>query len=76
MATLMRVVYDATLLTVAFSGIRRAAGLDFNPKKIENETARSIVTQYLGLGDTIVDFAGGYLKQYDELFPPSKGGKR
>ncbi|KAJ3263010.1 hypothetical protein HDU76_012327 [Blyttiomyces sp. JEL0837] len=63
MSRLIHYAFDAALLSVAFAGAKRAAGVEFNPQKIENETARSIVQQYLGLGDWVVDYTAVKMRQ-------------
>ncbi|KAI8850273.1 hypothetical protein BC829DRAFT_361531 [Chytridium lagenaria] len=69
MSRLLHYVFEATLLTAAFSGARRVGGFDVDTKKIENETARTVVNQYLFVGDFVLDSAISQIKKYPEYFP-------
>ncbi|KAJ3108853.1 hypothetical protein HDU97_010125 [Phlyctochytrium planicorne] len=69
MSRLLHYVFEATLLTTAFSGARRAGGFELDLKKIENETARTIVSQYVYVGDYVLDTAIAQIKKYPDIFP-------
>ncbi|KAJ3217415.1 hypothetical protein HDU67_007998 [Dinochytrium kinnereticum] len=69
MSRLLHYVFEATLLTTAFSGARRVGGFDVDMKKIENETVRTVVNQYLFVGDWVLDTTISQIKKYPEIFP-------
>ncbi|KAI9346060.1 hypothetical protein DFJ73DRAFT_796815 [Zopfochytrium polystomum] len=68
MSRVIHYLFDATLLSVAFSGARRVGGFEFNESKIENETIRSVVKQYFGVGDWLVDYGIVTMTKYPEYF--------
>ncbi|TPX57193.1 hypothetical protein SpCBS45565_g08258 [Spizellomyces sp. 'palustris'] len=72
MARLLHYAFEAVLLSTAFSGARRAAGVDFNYQRIENETLRSVVGQYLRIGDWVIDTSADQLKKTPDYFVSSK----
>ncbi|KAL5034912.1 hypothetical protein RTP6_002687 [Batrachochytrium dendrobatidis] len=65
---LLQVGVDVTLVAAVAAGSQRAAGIELNQKKIENDTARMILTSYLRYGDWVIDSAASQLKQYPEWF--------
>ncbi|KAJ3115465.1 hypothetical protein HDU96_000624 [Phlyctochytrium bullatum] len=69
MSRLIHYAFEAALISTVLSGARRAGGLDVNTKKIENETARTVVNQYLFVGDWILDTTISQLKNYPDIFP-------
>ncbi|KAJ3197180.1 hypothetical protein HK101_005459 [Irineochytrium annulatum] len=62
-----RLIYwavELTLVSTAFSGARRSGGFEINTRKIENDTARTVVDTYLGVGDWAVDIAISQFRKY------------
>ncbi|KAH6583591.1 hypothetical protein BASA50_001357 [Batrachochytrium salamandrivorans] len=60
---------DITLVAALASGAQRAAGIELNQKKIENETARTVAAAYLRYGDWVIDTAANQLRSYPDWFP-------
>ena len=48
-------IVDAVLVSAIVSGAKRSGAFEFKTKTIENETLRSVVENYLFIGDWIVD---------------------
>ncbi|KAI9320395.1 hypothetical protein BX666DRAFT_1907610 [Dichotomocladium elegans] len=52
---LLHLTADALLVSTILAGIRRTTGLSPTISKIENETMRGYVEQYLSLGERVLD---------------------
>ncbi|KAJ1560695.1 hypothetical protein HK405_006244 [Cladochytrium tenue] len=68
MSRLLHYAFDAALVSVAFSGARRFGGFEFKGESIPDETARSIVQQYIGVGDWVVDYSVVLMGRYPDYF--------
>ncbi|KAG8845474.1 hypothetical protein FRB96_002492 [Tulasnella sp. 330] len=51
---------DAVLLSTVLAGIKRSSGFEVNTASISDDSFRSIADKYLGVGESIFDFAQGY----------------
>ncbi|KAI8823607.1 uncharacterized protein EV422DRAFT_565543 [Fimicolochytrium jonesii] len=72
MGRLLHYAFELVLVSTAFSGARRVAGVDLDRKKlIENETASTVLNQYLKVGDAVIDYSAAYLKK-NEYFVPKR----
>ncbi|KAJ3024206.1 hypothetical protein HKX48_004479 [Thoreauomyces humboldtii] len=70
MARILHLAFDAVLLSTVVSGAKRAAGVEFDARKIENETLRTAVQQYFNVGDFIINYSATQLKKQTDYFVP------
>ncbi|KAI8909478.1 hypothetical protein PhCBS80983_g06058 [Powellomyces hirtus] len=70
MGRLLHYAFEAALLSTAFSGAKRAAGVEFDARKIENETARTVLFQYFRIGDWVIDTSASQLRKHTDYFVP------
>ncbi|KAJ3166642.1 hypothetical protein HDU88_003125 [Geranomyces variabilis] len=69
---LLQIAFSAVLASTAISGAKRAAGLDFDGRKIENECLRNVVNHYLRVGDWVLDLTTNALSRHSDYFVPAQ----
>ncbi|KAI9092351.1 hypothetical protein DFS34DRAFT_633002 [Phlyctochytrium arcticum] len=70
MPRFVHAIFELVLASTAFSGARRAAGVEINYQNIENETIRSTVGYAAGVGDWVVDKAAHQIRSFPGYFVP------
>ncbi|KAI8589915.1 hypothetical protein BDZ88DRAFT_416381 [Geranomyces variabilis] len=64
MGRLLHYTFEAVLLSTAFAATKRAAGVEFDARKIENDTARTVLNQYFAIGDWVIDSSAAQLRTH------------
>ncbi|KZV80345.1 DUF1748-domain-containing protein [Exidia glandulosa HHB12029] len=54
---LVHVAFDAALVSTAIAGLRRSSGFRPATENISDPTFRSAAERFLGVGETVFDFA-------------------
>lgn len=72
MSKLIHYAFDAVLISAVLAGAKRTAGLgtwaypEWKLQKIENETLKGVLANYLYLGDWVLDFSISQLRKMPE----------
>ncbi|KAJ3179667.1 hypothetical protein HDU87_002873 [Geranomyces variabilis] len=68
---IFQLAFSAVLASTAISGAKRAANLDFDGRKIENECLRNVVNSYMRVGDWVLDVTTKEVKRHSDYFVPA-----